>query len=48
VVSDQPEDLRVCDRVLVMFNGFVTAEYPAGWRDGDLLAAVEGVTAGHG
>ncbi|MGY0055881.1 sugar ABC transporter ATP-binding protein [Streptomyces sp. LZ34] len=48
VVSDQLEDLRVCDRVLVMFNGFVTAEYPAGWRDGDLLAAVEGVTAGHG
>ncbi|OMI34576.1 sugar ABC transporter ATP-binding protein [Streptomyces sparsogenes DSM 40356] len=48
VVSDQLEDLRVCDRVLVMFNGFVSAEYPAGWRDADLLAAVEGVTPGHG
>ncbi|MEU5025835.1 sugar ABC transporter ATP-binding protein [Streptomyces milbemycinicus] len=48
VVSDQLEDLRVCDRVLVMFNGFVTAEYPAGWRDGELLAAVEGVAAGDG
>ncbi|MEU5106915.1 sugar ABC transporter ATP-binding protein [Streptomyces sp. NPDC021354] len=48
IVSDQLEDLRVCDRVLVMFNGFVSAEYPAGWRDGELLAAVEGVTAGHG
>ncbi|MDX3232738.1 sugar ABC transporter ATP-binding protein [Streptomyces sp. ME19-01-6] len=48
VVSDQLEDLRVCDRVLVMYNGFVTAEYPAGWRDGELLAAVEGVTADHG
>ncbi|MER6143674.1 sugar ABC transporter ATP-binding protein [Streptomyces sparsogenes] len=48
VVSDQLEDLRVCDRVLVMFNGFLSAEYPAGWRDTDLLAAVEGVTPGHG
>ncbi|KAK1177778.1 sugar ABC transporter ATP-binding protein [Streptomyces sp. NBS 14/10] len=48
VVSDQLEDLRVCDRVLVMFGGSVTAEYPAGWRDGELLAAVEGVAAGDG
>ncbi|MGO4754063.1 ATP-binding cassette domain-containing protein, partial [Streptomyces sp. 2MCAF27] len=48
VVSDQLEDLRVCDRVLVMFSGAVTAEYPAGWRDGELLAAVEGVAADDG
>ncbi|GAB2585409.1 sugar ABC transporter ATP-binding protein [Streptomyces capparidis] len=42
VVSDQLADLRVCDRVLVMTGGRVTAEYPAGWAGHELVAAIEG------
>jgi simple sugar transport system ATP-binding protein len=47
IVSDQPEDLRACDRVLVMFNGSVTAEHASGWTDHDLVTSIEGVPAGH-
>jgi len=43
VVSDELDDLRSCDRVLVMFHGRVVREVPRGWADGDLIAAVEGV-----
>ncbi len=43
VVSGELDDLRTCDRVLVMFRGRVTAEFPAGWLDHDLIASVEGV-----
>src|SRR5262249_51821676 len=31
VVSDELDDLRVCDRVVVMFRGHVVAHYPPGW-----------------
>jgi simple sugar transport system ATP-binding protein len=44
VVSDEVDDLRVCDRVLVMFRGEVVGEYPSGWSDHDLVAAMEGVS----
>jgi simple sugar transport system ATP-binding protein len=43
IASDELDDLRPCDRVLVMFQGRVTAETPAGWHDHDLVAAMEGV-----
>ncbi|WP_246273261.1 sugar ABC transporter ATP-binding protein [Phytohabitans houttuyneae] len=43
VVSDELDDLRSCDRVLVMFHGRVVREVPRGWADADLIAAVEGV-----
>ncbi|RKF32251.1 sugar ABC transporter ATP-binding protein [Paraburkholderia fungorum] len=43
VVSGELDDLRTCDRVLVMFRGAVAAEFPAGWQDHELIAAVEGV-----
>ncbi|WP_435602837.1 sugar ABC transporter ATP-binding protein [Streptomyces sp. bgisy130] len=43
IVSDELDDLRVCDRVLAVFHGRVTAEFPAGWRDHELVAAMEGV-----
>jgi simple sugar transport system ATP-binding protein len=43
IVSDELDDLRVCDRVVVMFKGRVTAEFPRGWSDADLVAAMEGV-----
>ena len=44
VASDELDDLRVCDRVLVMFQGRIVAEMPSGWRDHDLVAAMEGLT----
>jgi simple sugar transport system ATP-binding protein len=47
VVSDELDDLRVCDRLLVMFQGRVTREVGRGWRDNDLVAAMEGVEFDH-
>jgi simple sugar transport system ATP-binding protein len=43
VASDELDDLRVCDRVLVMFRGRVTTEIGRGWHDHDLVAAMEGM-----
>jgi simple sugar transport system ATP-binding protein len=43
VVSDELDDMRVCDRVLVMFHGEVVREMPRGWTDQELVAAVEGI-----
>ncbi|NEA67741.1 sugar ABC transporter ATP-binding protein [Streptomyces sp. SID12488] len=47
VVSDELDDLRRCDRVLVLFHGRVVAEHPAGWRDHELIASIEGVDHGY-
>lgn len=44
VASDELDDLRICDRVLVMVRGRVVADMPSGWRDHDLVAAMEGLT----
>ncbi|MYS89019.1 MULTISPECIES: sugar ABC transporter ATP-binding protein [Streptomyces] len=46
VVSDELDDLRRCDRVLVLFHGRVVAEHPVGWRDHELIASIEGVDHG--
>ncbi|MFE0462577.1 sugar ABC transporter ATP-binding protein [Kitasatospora sp. NPDC058965] len=43
IVSDELDDLRACDRVLAMFHGRIVAEFPAGWRDEHLVAAMEGM-----
>ncbi|QFZ20934.1 sugar ABC transporter ATP-binding protein [Saccharothrix syringae] len=43
VASDELDDLRMCDRVLVVFQGRVVAEMTAGWHEHDLVAAMEGV-----
>ncbi|WP_225848914.1 sugar ABC transporter ATP-binding protein [Streptomyces sp. HPF1205] len=43
LASDELDDLRVCDRVLVMVQGRVVAEMPGGWNDHELVAAMEGV-----
>jgi simple sugar transport system ATP-binding protein len=43
IASDELDDLRVCDRVLVMFQGRVTGEMNRGWHDHELVAAMEGV-----
>ncbi|MDH2427710.1 sugar ABC transporter ATP-binding protein [Sphaerisporangium sp. TRM90804] len=45
LVSDELDDLRICDRVLVMFHGQVVKEVPRGWSDADLVAVMEGVDA---
>jgi simple sugar transport system ATP-binding protein len=44
VVSDELDDLRACDRVLAMFRGRIVAEFAPGWRDEQLVAAMEGMT----
>jgi simple sugar transport system ATP-binding protein len=43
VVSGEIEDLRTCDRVLVMRHGAIVAEHPAGWTDNALVASIEGI-----
>lgn len=42
--SSELDDLRICDRVLVMTRGEVTAEFAAGWNDSELIARIEGVS----
>ncbi|WP_329343210.1 sugar ABC transporter ATP-binding protein [Streptomyces sp. NBC_00663] len=43
IVSDELDDLKVCDRVVVMFHGRTVAEFERGWKDEDVVAAMEGV-----
>ncbi|WP_158887776.1 sugar ABC transporter ATP-binding protein [Amycolatopsis anabasis] len=43
IVSDELDDLRPSDRVLVLRSGRLAAEHQAGWTDGDLVADIEGV-----
>ncbi|MFF3752691.1 sugar ABC transporter ATP-binding protein [Streptomyces sp. NPDC002018] len=43
IISDELDDLRVCDRVLALFHGRVVASFDSGWTDRELVAAMEGV-----
>jgi simple sugar transport system ATP-binding protein len=43
VVSSELDDLRTCDRVLVMLHGSMVAEHKAGWTDNALIASIEGI-----
>jgi simple sugar transport system ATP-binding protein len=43
VISDELEELRICDRVLVLVSGELVREFPSGWRDDDLVATMEGL-----
>jgi simple sugar transport system ATP-binding protein len=43
IVSDDLDELRVCDRVLVILKGRLTSAFPAGWQDRALVAAIEGM-----
>lgn len=43
VASGELDDLRGCDRVLVMFRGRIVAQFAAGWADHELIASIEGV-----
>jgi simple sugar transport system ATP-binding protein len=44
VVSDELDDLRMCDRVLVMLRGELVGELARGWPDHELVAAMEGMS----
>ena len=46
VISDDLDDLRPCDRVIVLFKGEITAEMARGWHDHELIAAMEGMLEG--
>ncbi|MFJ1586254.1 sugar ABC transporter ATP-binding protein [Streptomyces sp. NPDC088197] len=46
IVSDELDDLRVCDRVIALFHGRVIAEFGSGWSDRDLVSAMEGLPSG--
>jgi simple sugar transport system ATP-binding protein len=43
IVSDELDDLRAADRVIVMFKGRMVAELPRGWTDRQMVAAIEGL-----
>jgi simple sugar transport system ATP-binding protein len=43
MVSDDLDDLRSCDRVLVMFRGAVVREFASGWAEADVIGAMEGI-----
>jgi simple sugar transport system ATP-binding protein len=45
LVSDELDDLRICDRVLVMFHGQIVKQVPRGWADAELVAVMEGIDA---
>jgi simple sugar transport system ATP-binding protein len=46
IVSDELDDLRVCDRVIALFHCRVIAEFGSGWTDRDLVSAMEGLPSG--
>ena len=43
VVSDEVDELKECDRVIVLVQGRVTQEFGSEWNDHDMVAAMEGV-----
>jgi simple sugar transport system ATP-binding protein len=45
LVSDELDELAICDRVLVMFDGALVREYAGDWVDDELVAAMEGMAA---
>ena len=44
MVSDELDELARCDRILVVFNGRITAEFSEHWSEEALVGAIEGVT----
>ncbi|MFJ4268610.1 sugar ABC transporter ATP-binding protein [Paenarthrobacter nicotinovorans] len=43
IVSDDPDDLRGCDSLQVMFKGRVIRHLPASWSEQQLVSAMEGI-----
>ena len=44
IVSDDLDELSVCDRVQVIFKGRLTERFEAGWDPHTLVSAIEGVS----
>lgn len=44
IVSDELDDVRGCDRILVMYHGKITHEFPIGWKDQEVIEAIEGLS----
>lgn len=43
VVSDDLDELTICDRVEVVFRGKITKTFKRGWGEHDVVAAIEGL-----
>ena len=43
LVSDEIDELAICDRVLVIFAGKIVREFTGAWREHEMVAAMEGV-----
>jgi simple sugar transport system ATP-binding protein len=43
LVSDEVDELAVCDRVLVMFDGRIVKEFTGAWAEHEMVAAMEGL-----
>jgi simple sugar transport system ATP-binding protein len=43
LVSDEIDELAICDRVMVMFAGKVVREFTGSWKEQEMVAAMEGV-----
>jgi len=43
MVTDEIDDLRHCNRVLVMYRGDIVRELAAGWAEADLIGTIEGI-----
>jgi simple sugar transport system ATP-binding protein len=46
VVSDEIDELRIADRVIVMFQGRVFREVAGGWEERELVSTMEGIGNG--
>jgi simple sugar transport system ATP-binding protein len=45
LVSDELDDLRIADRVIVIFQGQLVGELAGGWTDRQMVAAIEGLSS---
>ena len=43
LVSDEIDELAICDRVLVIFAGKIVREFTGTWREHEMVAAMEGL-----
>lgn len=43
VVSDEIDELAICDRVVVMFAGKIAREFAAPWQENEMIATMEGL-----
>lgn len=43
LVSDEIDELAICDRVMVMFAGRIVREFTGSWKEHEMVAAIEGL-----